>query len=224
MYRVDKRIHKHKRARRVLILSITLAVIVGLIYGLFHLRIEPEQNIHNAAPLSKKFDTGNSKKVTVDKAEFMMFLPEGWTENKPWPGVYAPTYSYRSPTNDSQLIELYFGDVSPKFAVNKALVVASQGDGLSYDVVSENCTTFTDAKKANQNGELLAKWQGVDFYCDIVNSSRAVVGTISKDAINQVQVRGPKTGQQKLFIVYTDNHITPDYSTLYTILGSIRFK
>jgi hypothetical protein len=153
-----------------------------------------------------------------------MQLPGGWKETEAWVGTKTPTYSFRSASNDAQLLDVYLSSIPDHFALNKAIVVTAQGSGLVYDVVSENCVNFTDVQKSGSTGSVLALWQGVVFYCDTANNARAVVGTISKDELNKVHVQGPTTGEHSLFITYTDNNINPDYSTLYSILSSVHFK
>ncbi len=224
MYHVDKKVHRHRRARRTTIFIIVVLTLSGLIYGLFQLRINPQQDIRNAAPVSSKYDPDSAKKVDIKKPEFTMQLPAGWTEKTVLPGTKEPTYSFKSESKNAQLLDIFLGPVPDRYALNKAIVVTPQGNGLAYDVVSENCTKFTDAKKADNTGRVLAKWQDVDFYCDTANYARAVVGTISKNGLNTVKTIGKTTDVYNVFIVYIDNNITPDYTTLYSILGSIQFK
>jgi hypothetical protein len=110
-------------------------------------------------------------------------------------------------------------------ALNKALVVDASGTGVVHESVSENCATYTEASKTDpRTGFAPAKWQGIDFFCDMANNSRAVVGTVSKDGFNYFNVTGANGGQHKVFIVFTDNNITPNYSVFYDVLTSLRFK
>lgn len=224
MYRVDRRTHRHRRARRRFVLLISALLIAGTIYGLMHIRISPKQNIQNDPSTSTKYNPESTKKIDIDKPELTMQLPGGWKETEAWVGTKTPTYSFRSASNDAQLLDVYLSSIPDHFALNKAIVVTAQGSGLVYDVVSENCVNFTDVQKSGSTGSVLALWQGVVFYCDTANNARAVVGTISKDELNKVHVQGPTTGEHSLFITYTDNNINPDYSTLYSILSSVHFK
>jgi hypothetical protein len=155
-----------------------------------------------------------------------MELPSGWKEVSPGAGSTAPDYSFRSPTEQAQLLDVYLRVLPTNMAINKAIAVSPQGDGLTYDSVSDNCTTFTGVAGSAQRaaGPVVARWQGIDFICDTGNYARAVVGTVSKEGINQVTGTGPATGAHKIFIAYTDNNINPDYSVLYAILGSLHFK
>jgi len=225
MYRVDRRVHRHRRSQRIGGILLLLILCILILWALMHLKIAPKQDTHNSAPFSKGYSAATVAKVTIDKPFFKMELPSGWVEVPPGLGSTAPTFSFRSPNTQAQALDMYFNSIPVNMALNKAIVVSAQGDGLAYDSVSENCTTFTDAAKANtQTKNVPARWQETDFICDTGNFARAVVGTVSKEAINQITANGPKTGPHKMFITYIDNNINPSYSTLYDILASLRFK
>ncbi len=226
MYRLGRQTHKHRRGRRRIVAILILLIVAGLIWWLMHLRILPEQDIKNSTPVSKSYKTSDSAKVIIDKPLFRVELPTGWREvavDKLSPT--APKFSFRSPSAQAQLLDFYIDNPPVRMAVNKAIIVAAQGTGLSNDAVSDNCTTFTDASlKDPATGNAPARWQTVNFICDMGNFPRAVVGTMSTEGVNQVTVNGPTAGSHKLFITYTDNNISPNYSTLYEILRSLHFK
>lgn len=226
MYRLGKQTDKHRRGRRIIIGAVGIVLFGAISYALMNLRIAPEQQIRNASPVSKGYTATQTAKVSIDKPLFKLELPAGWKEiptdnNSPT----APRHSFRGPERDAQFFDLYIDNPPVNMVVNRAVVVSGQGDGLAYDNVSENCITFTDSSLKNpQTGQAPAKWQTTNFICDMANSARAVVGTMSTDGMNQVTVTGPTVGAHKLFIAYTDNNISPNYSTLYDILGSLHFK
>lgn len=225
MYRVDKRTHRHRRARRWGIMLLLLLVVGGSVYALMHIRIAPKQNIHNTAPISTNYAVQEGRKVTVDKPLFKMELPYGWTEITVTPGSTSPTYSFRSNPKQAQLLDVYIDNIPTNLAFNRAISVAQQGTGLSYDIVSENCATFTDPTKANpQTGRVVARWQGIDFACDVGNYARAVVGSVSKAGPNEIAITTQSDAAHKAFFAYTDNNINPDYSVLYGMLGSVQIK
>ncbi len=225
MYRVDRRIHRHKRARRRLLIAIALLVVVGSIYGLVHLRISPKQQVRNSPPVSKAYNAESSKKITVSKQYFTLQLPAGWQEIGVANASVVARYSFRSAAGQARLMDLYIDGQPNNLGLNKAIVVNGSGDGVIHDVVSDNCTTYTDGSKKNpQTGLAPAKWQGIDFSCDMANFARALVGTISKDGLNHFNGTGPVHGTHQYLILYTDNNISPDYTVLYDILSSLRFK
>ncbi len=226
MYRLGKQTDKHRRGRHVTIAVFIILIFAAAVYGLMHLRVAPQQDIRNATPVSKGYTTSSNAKVTIDKPLFRLELPTGWKEiSTDKASSTGPRYSFRSTSEMSQMLDMYIDNPPVNMAVNRAIVVSAQGDGLAHDNVSENCTTFTDSSVANpRTGTAPAKWQTTNFICDTGNFARAVVGTMSTDGMNQVTVAGPTVGSHKLFIIYTDNNISPNYSTLYDILGSLHFK
>lgn len=225
MYRLGRQHDKHRKLRRNIIIIVSLLLFGGLIYLLVNLRVEPEQQIRNAPAVSQQFGARQEAKVLIDKSQFSLELPHGWKEVPVSNAFSAPKYTFKSPSKDATQLDLYIDNPPERKSLNKVIVVSTQGTGLAYDTVSENCTTFTDAKLKNPaTGEAPARWQTTNFICDMSNSSRAVVGTVSSEGINQVTVRGNSGKTYKIFIAYTDNSISPNYSTLYDILKSMHFK
>lgn len=225
MYQVGKRDHKHRKFWKRTAWVVSLVLIGAVIYGLFNLTITPEQNIRNAAPVSKAYDAATPKKITIDDDVLKLELPEGWKAVKPSPYELSPAYMFQSLSEDMQILKIYIDNPPQDLAFNKAIAVSSVAGKIAHEAVSDNCTSYTDAAKANpRTGVAAAKWQGIDFNCDVANYARAVVGTVSKDGLNYVNVTGAKTGTHKVFITYTDNSISPDYTTLYEILDSMQFK
>ncbi|PID30799.1 hypothetical protein CSA80_03470 [Candidatus Saccharibacteria bacterium] len=225
MYQVDRRTHRHHRARRRALKIAAVLLFAGAVFGLSRLQIAPQQEIRNAPSLSKAYASRRAEKIAVEKPLFRMKLLAGWKEVSAPSGPTAPAYRFQSPTDDAQTIEFFIDKIPTNLSFNKALALSTDGSALQYDAVSENCVKYTDASRKGPNDSAIpAKWQGIDFLCDAANTSRAVVGTVSKDGPNFLQVATPTQGTHKLFIVYVDNSIGPDYSTLYEILSSVRFK
>ncbi|MCA9318552.1 hypothetical protein KDA06_02840 [Candidatus Saccharibacteria bacterium] len=225
-YHVDRRTHRYRRARRRAIVIALLLFLIALFYFLFHLRIAPSQNIQNDTAATAPYKPNGDKKAHIDKPFFAFDLPDGWKEaGRDASVVPSPTYNFISPTTQQQTLRLYV-DASPaNFAVNRAITVSASGSGIDHDMVSENCVNFTDAKyKDSRTGIAPAKWQNIDFLCDMANIQRPVVGAISSDGINYIKLTGPTTGEHKLFIVFADYGVNPNYSVLYDILDSFKMK
>ncbi len=223
MYQVDRRMHHHNKLRRFLRVLVPLLLLALIVFLLYNLRITPEQNIKNSPPVSQNYKATEAAKIKVEKPELRFELPAGWKELSYEKSPTAPRYGFRN-AQIAQQLEVYIDNPPVNMAINKAIVVSASGDGLAYDAVSDNCTTYTGPLKAGQTGNLPAKWQGTDFICDMGNFQRAVVGTVSKDGINFVNINGPTIGQHKVFFTYTDNNNNPDYSVFYDILRSLHFK
>lgn len=225
MYHVGKQIHRHRRLQRIAIVILLALLFAVLVYWLMHLQIAPTATIRNDTPVSKNYTSSQAAKVAVDKPEFKMELPAGWTERKVTVSPTGPRYTFAAPAGESIVLDVYIDNPPTNLAINKAIVVSAQGNGLSHDYVSENCVTFTDPKYKNpQTGFAPARWQELNFICDMASPNRQVVGTISRDGINQVNITGASGATHKIFFTYTDNNITPSYYTLYDILTSMQFK
>ena len=102
-------------------------------------------------------------------------------------------------------------------------MVSAKDAGMDHENVSDNCATFTPATNA-ATGVSTGKWQGTNFLCDEGNYERDVVGTASAQGINTLTLTGSTTGSHKVFLVYTNNNINPDFSVLYGILESFKLK
>lgn len=226
MYRVDRRIRRHKRARRNTLVVVALLCAAAGVYGLMNLRIAPTQDVQNTEGVVTRYDAASAEKVRIDKPLFTLELPAGWKERAPEPSVLPySTFAFQSSGAPAQLLALYIDAPPTNMAINHAVIVTPQGAGLAHDTVSGNCTTFTDTSRLDrQTGIAPARWQNVDFLCDMGNFNRGVVGTESTEGVNTVTVTGPTTGTHKVFIRYTDSSVSPDYSTLYSIIASLNFK
>ena len=223
MYQLDRKSHKHVKMRKRLTWLLVFILIFATIYGISHLTLTPKQELRSSPQLSRKSTLPNQTKQLIKKPEFTMSLASTWKEDAIERTSTAPTYSYTDSSN-ARIIKLYLDNPPTNLGVNRAIVVSGDADKLTYGSVSENCITYTEASRANtQSGLANAKWQEVDFLCDMANHARAVVGTISKDGINQVHVRTGSGVMRKVFITYTDNNINPDYSVLYDMLQSLQF-
>jgi hypothetical protein len=225
-YHLDRRTHRYRRARRRMIVTTVFVFFIALFYFLSNLQITPEQNITNDQTIVKPYDAAMAKLVPIDKPLFKLELPEGWTETKPDASmVPAPQYVFASSPKDQQVLRLYVDNVPSAMGINKALTVSARSDTLDHDSVSENCVNYTElSKKDVRTGLAPAKWQNIDFLCDVGNSQRPLVGAVSADGMNYVKLTGPTVGEHKLFIVYGDYSINPNYTTFYDILNTLHMK
>ena len=226
MYRAGTRPKNKKRRRRIwLIIILLLLIISWFSYGAFKKASTPKSEIKQAKATYKKIDY--SKKTQIFSNEiFEIELPATWHTLNQASGSYK-TYSYQSNSgSDGQIIQIFVDTIPVNFAVNKALIIKSQGDKVSVESpISDNCTAYTkNSANVGQYGAA-ARWQGVDFLCDMANTSRNVIGTSSVDGINTVVLKSPSTGRQsKLFFTDTANGINPDYNTFVSAVNSFRMK
>ena len=225
MYRLGKQLHRHRKGRRIVSVLLLLVLFLLLIYWLTHLRITPSATIRNAPPASRNYDAASPATFAVTKPEFSVEFPAGWVERTVIPSPIGPKYTFAAPSPQAKQFDIYIDNPPTNLAINKAIAVSAQGDGMTHDRVSENCITYTDPKSKNpQTGNAPARWQEINFICDMSNTERQVVGAISRDGMNQIAVSGPKNVAHKVFVTYTDNDISPDYTVFYGILNTLHFK
>jgi hypothetical protein len=225
MYRLDHRMHQWRR--KIFAVGFTVLVICFALisYSLLHLSTKPTENIHNSPPVSQSYMPNSRATIHVDTPAFIMELPSGW-QPATVPGLIPPpTYTYKSTSNDAELLNIYMDDPPVNLAVNRVLVVTPKGNMLDYGTVSDNCSAFTLPSKTDPgSGVAHGKWRATDFLCDLGNYERDVVGLASTSGINTVTLVGSKSGTHKLFMTYTDNNINPDYTKLYNIIASFTLK
>jgi hypothetical protein len=161
---------------------------------------------------------------TVTEQAFSIGLPQGWKSPAP-PAVPYTVYSWQGSGKDAtRRLDLYMDTIPANFAVNRLLPVTQDGDSLSIaGDVSDNCIRFTARTAASAaTGAEPAKWNGVNFLCDVGNYERDVVGTGSSIGVNTAVVSGAATGVHKVFFVYTDNSASPDYTIFESIIKSFQ--
>ena len=73
-------------------------------------------------------------------------------------------------------------------------------------------------------GKSPAKWESIDFICDSGNYQRDVVGSVSGDGLNNINLTGPTKGPHRYFFTYTDNNSQPDYAIFSEALKSFKAK
>jgi hypothetical protein len=174
---------------------------------------------------------GNNSKKLVDEPTFSMELPGDWKETARLNTINEHSITWQDSTKgqDNRNIKLYIDLIPTDFAVNKLLPVSVVGNGLNYGDISDNCATFTkngtlNAGQAATLRDQAAKWQQVDFICDLDQVVQNKIGTGSTGSINSVTVTGPSKGAHKYFFVYTDHNIQPDNAPLYGAIKTFKAK
>jgi hypothetical protein len=138
----------------------------------------------------------------------------------------APAGSWKGDSGEdaARRLDVYVGAVPAALAINRLLPVAANDGRLDITgTVSDNCVNFTDkTARAIATGIASAKWDGVNFICDMGNYERDVVAIGSEQGINTVTLIGASAGRQQVLLVYTDNNANPDYNIFNTIVRSFR--
>lgn len=227
MYRVGKPTHRYQKIIRFFAIIALIGGFVFAAYWLMSLRVEPKAEISNSPPVKTTAKTDEAEWIKIDKPLFTMELPNGWKEQPLPRGLPEPLpkYVFQKSTHVAQRLDIYIDDLPYNLAVNQAIVVTGQGDRLSHDRVSDNCTTYTDAALKNPvTATAPGKWQGTAFICDMGKTQHQVVGTMSTEGVNQFSLTGESAGTRKLFFRYEDTDVSPDFSVLYSILDRFRLK
>jgi hypothetical protein len=151
-------------------------------------------------------------------------LPSDWKFISHQTSVYD-IYTWHNTKTDPgvEQLQVYFDTIPPSLGVNRVLPVQANADELTPTTVSDTCANFT-GNKVPGSAKTPAKWDGINFLCDLANYERDVVGTSSSAGINTVTLTGPATGAHKLFFTYTDNGATPDFTIFTNAIQSFRLK
>jgi hypothetical protein len=228
MYRLGQRQQKHRKQYISAASSLLLFVVLSIGgYNYIKNDIKSNTSVTQAAAVTTKVNLNNSPTTTFAEPDFTIALPNTW---RPTTRETQPYDVYRwqddSQKTNASLLEVYEDTIPQNFAVNRALAVTANGDQImTVGSVSDNCADFTKTTEtATSSTGVHAKWQGIDFLCDIDNYERNVVGTISSNEVNSVALKGAKSGSHLFFITYTDYNINPDYTTLYNAVSSFLAK
>lgn len=154
---------------------------------------------------------------------FTFDLPAGWRAvTAPSTQPTAMSWTGVASGGAGRRLDVYIDNVPVALAANRLLPVQPSGDRLNpVGNVSDNCTNFTDkATESTATGTAPAKWNGVNFICDMANYERDVVVTGSSEGINTVTLSGTAGTHHQVCLVYTDNSIDPDYSVFIAVVQS----
>jgi hypothetical protein len=188
--------------------------------------LKPETTLQQAKAVTRTVNY-DAKTKHYDEADFGIDLPVSFQPIPRPPGPYQ-SYSWLTSNkgSDAAQIDVYEDTIPTNLALNRVQIVEAEGDHLRLDgAVSDNCSKFTKGltRAPGQSG-VPAKWLDVNFLCDQSNQARDVIGTSSTDGINIINLRGPTGAVHKFFFVYTNQDITPDYTTFLNVLQSFRVK
>lgn len=171
-------------------------------------------------------------KLVIDEATYSMELPDDWKEFERSDTEALKSVSWQSTKKnlDARKFTVYVDKIPANKPVNRLLPVTIQGSRFIVGSISDNCISFTGGGVANtdtssQLKPALAKWQGVDFICNLPNfvENEIGVGTVGSP-VNQVTITGESKGTHTYFFLYTDHTIQPDYTILSNALESFRAK
>lgn len=226
--------HKSGRRRKHALAVIGLSILVlGGITALVLADVRKSQSteISGKAHTILQANDDSINRFRVNEALFTMELPGDWKELKRQNDQTENSITWQSTksSGDGRSLKLYIDIIPTSLAVNRLMPVLAQGNMIVPGDISENCATFTQGGTLNVHDaaklkETPAKWNKVDFICDLprVNDSR--VGTGSAEGKNTVTVTGPTKGTHKYFFLYTDHNIQPNHEILTNALRGFTAK
>lgn len=219
MYTVNHRQRKHKVFLRFMVFVVPfLAALVVLIWFIFFKETGTSSNFSKAGT-----EVAVVKPDTKDFTNeyFKITLPSTWIDlGRKNPFSYAVYYEFQNSQKDydNRWLRVYV-DVIPDFqAINRLLPVSVVNNRLSPGVLSDECSSFTGAPLNNAGGQAdsqtwRAKWQGVEFICDMANPHN-YVGTASVDEGYKVSLTNSNGRQHEYFFLYIDHNVRQDYQLL----------
>ncbi len=231
-YRYNRSVKPH-HYKFIVIIAVSL-VIIAIIFVLLLLDMRRGKTTTVVGPQRTVGQVlGNSiDKLVVDEKLFTMELPGHWKLLTKTNNVHenSITWIATKKGEDSRSLTLYIDKVpESRRAINKLLPVKASGNKLLYGDISENCASFTgggtfNTGQAVSKPETTAKWQGIDFICNLPRVVDNETGTGSADGLNAVYVTGPTGGRHRYFFVYTDRNIQPKNGVLLDAIDSFRAK
>lgn len=211
---------------------ISLAI-VGFIAGFVILdirKIEPE-SVEGTSRIVKQAEDSSPQVLRVDEPTYTLELPSDWKEVKRVNNSQENSITWESTqrNEDSRFLTVHVDKLPLTKPVNRLMPVEANSNMLIPGDMSANCSTFTqggtmNAIEAQRLKETPAKWQGIDFICNLPQVVNNEIGTGSKDGVNAVVVEGATKGKHTYFFLFTDHSVQPNYSIFREIIRSFKAK
>ncbi len=171
------------------------------------------------------------QQYVVDEALFTFELPGDWEEfeRRSTDSQNSITWQEVTEGQAGRVLTLYIDAIPAEVPVNRLLPVTAQGPRLTFGTVSDPCYTFTGEGTANVREAVNlrpapAKWQGVDFLCNLTNPVTNIVATGSIGVPTGTDIVGLNGESHRYLFVYNDQNIQPKYSILINAIRSFTAK
>ncbi len=226
MYRLGRRSKKKtKRKLWVVILFVLLALGAVVAYTVITFLNEPDEQITTTQAITREYAPPKGEETrNFNQDTFTVTLPSDWVfkgNNEAPYNIYS--YQATKKNADNRWLEVYVDRVPTGVAFNKILPVIIESNKIVVTgSVSENCVEFTGPKgnpAAAGVDKLAAKWQGVDFLCDMGNYTRNVVG-VGTTATSHNLILASPSSKHTFYFKYIDHNSNPDYQILENALES----
>jgi len=220
MYRLGHQIRHRYRWYIVTLMLIIVLAVIGIV--IFHHGLKTDTSLSQSKVITQYYSATGTDTMHVTEPTFSVYLPAGW---KPISDPNSPyqVYSWHGTGDDAnRRIDIYIDNLPTNLAVNRLLPIQINNDQLeAIGPVSDNCTDFTTpTAQSSTTGTVAAKWDGVNFICDVANYERDVVAIGATVEVNTIVMTGPITGSHHVLLTYTDNSSDADYSIFTSIVES----
>jgi hypothetical protein len=221
-YHLGKRQVSHRKLKLLALAIVLILVAIGGVMAKLYLRantvIDPPP-----PPVTTQITGNNEATKHFDEGIFALDLPKDWVFSGHKTGQYSIYSWHNTKTNPGvEQLQIYMDTIPSDLGVNRVLPVQGESNRAVPTTVSDTCANFT-GNKVPGSPTTPAKWDNIDFLCDLANYERDVVGTSSTDGINTVTLTG-STGKHKVFFAYTDNGGTPNFTIFTNAVQSFRLK
>ncbi len=233
-YKYGYKISRKRRPRKALLVIVLSTFILGIIGGVIYIDIKRRVSptVEGDARVVSQVLSEAVLHYTIDEPLYTFELPGDWeeVERRNTRNENSITWQATREGHDNRMLTLYVDTIPSDKPLNRLLPIKAQGNGINYANVSDNCATFTDGGTLNTREAVKkrpspAKWQEVNFICNLENVVDNVVGTGTVGSpVNTTSIRGVSGGEHTYFFVYIDRNIQPNYSILYEALASFRAK
>ena len=205
-----------------------LLIFAGLIWFVF---------IRNNGDITSNFNKEGGQIAVVQPAKkvleneyFKITLQSTWESNgrkNPFSNQVYYEFQNKAKSEDNRYLRVYV-DVFPRdFALNRLMPISVVDNMAVPGVISDECDTFTGAPaSADARAKAdtwTAKWQGIDFVCNMTNAQN-YAGTASVEEGIATTFTNSGGVNHKYFFVYIDHNVRPDYQQFSDALKSFTTK
>jgi hypothetical protein len=217
----------HKVIHTIVTIVVTLALVGGGAYAYIFFKNDTKATTQNnpGKVISSTVKANPTGTAHFDEAGFAFDLPADWkkTDELTTGPYHKFTYWATLKNADNRHLDIYADSLPLQMPVNKEVSVQANGTKLTHGEVSNNCAEFT-TQTTPKKLQVPAKWDGVDFLCDMDGVTRNIVGTSSPGNINSVTLTNVGFTKHSFFFVYEDDNYNPDYGIMYNMLNSFQVK
>jgi hypothetical protein len=230
MYTVNHRQRQHKVFLRFLIFVVPFLLALAALVWFFFFR---DQNS------SANFTKAGSEVAVVKPATkdftndyFKVSLPTSWTDlgrKNPFTNQIYYEFQNTQKDYDNRWLRIYVDAIPTDLALNMLLPLSVVNNKLvPAGDISQECRSFTGAPLPGAQSQAAAqtwkaKWQGVDFVCDMT-SILNYVGTADADEGYGITLVNKNNTHHKYFFLYIDHNIRPDPSILVDAVKSFEVQ